>query len=91
MALPELAMSGDAGAADEQGLGKTVCCAALIVSRGPTAQEHRMALDHAKRSNTAMELHPLSSQARAVRAAQLGISPAAAPPPRILPSSSAGE
>ena len=62
--------------ADEQGLGKTCMCLALIVTRPPTAADARKALDTAKKSHESMQLHPLGSAARAARAAQLGLSAA---------------
>ena len=61
--------------ADEQGLGKTIQALALIVSEEPTREDARAALADAQREQNAMALHPESSQARAARAAGIGISP----------------
>lgn len=66
----------DAGdSADEQGLGKTIQALALIVSEEPTREDAAAALADAQREQNAMALHPESAQARAARAAGIGISP----------------
>ncbi|BDA45031.1 Helicase-like transcription factor [Coccomyxa sp. Obi] len=61
--------------ADEQGLGKTIQALALIVSEEPTREDARAALADAQREQNAMALHPESAQARAARAAGIGINP----------------
>ncbi|KAK9908100.1 hypothetical protein WJX75_002756 [Coccomyxa subellipsoidea] len=64
--------------ADEQGLGKTVQAIALIVLEPPSRADAEAAVSEAQREQNAMGLHPESAQARAARAAGIGIFPAAA-------------
>ncbi len=64
--------------ADEQGLGKTVQAIALIVMEVPSRANAEAALADAQREQNMMALHPESAEARAARAAGIGIFPAGA-------------